>query len=1265
MFGGIKTILFFCFASVIVTLLAVWNAPVIALIAGILVALLAVGYAIFFRHKHRFFRLGAAVTSCWLTIRFHDIFAFLEYGDSTAFFFLKDNASSGFDACVLTLILALLSFDLFLDSKSFIKEVFGNLRALAMVQQQEVNDHGMATQVTAGDNSPVTINQTTNVAKGFDASVDEAAGFTKTQPNVAIRKLGSLQLQASGPRQKYRIHANMGNAFYAKGDHEQAAIHFLKAYDHAPGDEKGMAYRALSYLLAGDRANAKTFAASTLDTFPNSELANSVLIQVNADNTATQELFEKLPTPLKSSEEILLGAYVRSSVLNEFDFCETVCRRLVSINSQCSQYKSYLGGCLINKGTLAKQAEIRLSAQQVREVLIDGIEMMSQAIHGDGFATKETQAENRFRRAVGHNLIGETDLARADFLAAVELAPKNHDIGYQFGLFLTNNDETDKALTVFETCSDLIGAKLMTARILHNRAQDGDFVRAIEILDPLLDLPCSHDHRDRFEVAQNYSRALLKMSGVNEALDFLHAVNNVDGVTKEILLALLSYDSGDLEASSAYANGVVDQAVEKPSQLVNMYLGQLLFNLRHYEEAIEVLKPVVTPSSFETGTDLILECASLAKDFKFILDFVRELRANGNANLHAIELEIATLEELNEFDPALDLLDVAIKESPDSFFAKTLRVRRSLIGLIKNRPELVESDEAMLPAVGEAAVSLSCQVARILAEGPSPISGARYAYELLRQNFGEFEPHLCMAFLFGVGDESFPEDEVGDTVKIGCAVRFRIEGEDVDEWLVIEDSPNPLMLRNEIAPDSEIAKDLLGKKVGDKFYRRKNSIQDRVGKINLIWGKLRFRKWDSLLGSEKRFPGREFGMSFTTPTLKNGEIDTQAFLKMLSRVDDPIRELNSMAKRLPVTVSMFANHTGRSVFEAVMHYITTPDLFIHCCSGQGEERDHAVAAVEEHEAIVVDSSALTTLYTTNAFRDVSNLTDKRLLITETAIGQFQVLAGAGSHLWAKRTSSSLSGRPVFIEKSDEEVENAKAIFAEFLDWIETNFEVVGGIGQADLPADFRQKTEHVLGAEAVESIGVMRSQNAVLWTDDIGVATFANQDLQAPRVWTDVMLEWLCDKGQLESGRLTRIKLDLVHLGYRFTRLGNDDFIKALELAELNPMSYPLNGVIDWFHNSRINANATLSFAQLILTRVWRDAILGHQPINVTRALIRSIRKRPDATELLNLLRFSVPSLFEIDTIAAANCRDAIDRETQWIDRRSTLVLPGDPDWFV
>lgn len=118
-----------------------------------------------------------------------------------------------------------------------------------------------------------------------------------------------------------------------------------------------------------------------------------------------------------------------------------------------------------------------------------------------------------------------------------------------------------------------------------------------------------------------------------------------------------------------------------------------------------------------------------------------------------------------------------------------------------------------------------------------------------------------------------------------------------------------------------------------------------------------------------------------------------------------------------------------------------------------------------------------------------------------------------------------------------------------------------------------------------------------------------------------------------------------------------------MDQSEFDPNSSPLLELLEWFYKNHVDLRYAARLAIQMLMRVWDNSDLGHKPIQLTKALMRSIGKRNDGYQVFQMLYQLIGPAFSVNVVAAKACHDAIISEIQLLDRKSTLILPGDVDW--
>lgn len=1122
-----------------------------------------------------------------------------------------------------------------------------------------------------GDNNVVHI-QNNEARKDFNPEIDTAASFLKkSKPDIAIEHLERLKRQywdRMSDRERFRILANMGHAYSQKDQHRKAAKFFIEAKGFQENDEQALALEAAAHLYLGDDHKARQLAEKVLERFPSSEIATAVMIKTIPDDRPISEVMRDIPSELKSSMEVLGGlfsyAFRRDDIYEAIDFG----RQLVSIDDTSIVCNLQLASALVRKASLCRQQIIAVSSEEIRSDLMEAIKSLTNVIKNDSVSSKATISSARYYRAIAYDFSGNDDLAEADFRAALECPEVDKGIYYQFGLFLIRQEKTDEALVMFEHASTPdgdIGPSLLRAKLLIQSSNTIDQEEAIHLLEELNKRIDILDERDRFDIIDALVSAYLKCRTSEDA--DLYLTNEKDKISDASYLtiaAAFKQSCGDSDESKAFAQKAAEAIQDDTPKEVSFILGNLLAELEEYDLAVDVLKPITTCQSMDSQINLVLECARQAEDFSFIIEFCKELRITGNATPFTLECELIVLERLSNFGSALSIIEEYLNSPGDEQFAKVLRVRKSMIGKRLGREELVEYSLQKLPSVADVPVQVGVIVAMILSDGENPLQGAEYAYELLRNNYEDSRAHRCLVEVLGVSEDvgriSLPTP---DKVAPGCAVRYSEEKGD-DHWVILEDSDLPNFSRNEIAPDSYLGKELIDKKIGDEFYLRRDVVQNRIAKIDKIINKMEYRKWDILDNWEDRFHEEYFVRKYEFPKTPDGDFDVHEFLKSLERLNEGRKQIDNLVQEHSISASIHAQMANLSILESVLDLSHDEKLPVRCCRGTDEEYTVAYNTMSAMQGVVIEGSALATLYWTGVFKRLDGININTLVTARTVEIFINILRDRYSRFWSKNFITMGRRGAIPSEKTDETIDAAKTYLQDFISWIEECCEVRDATSLADFSREKRDELTKMIGPEATEAIALARSEELPLWTDDFIVADLSKEILQDRRLWSELMFEKFTDDELISLREANQFKVSLIDAGYHFTRVNKEMVEIALEAAHWDPTVRPLSSMIKWLNISGVKQLGALQIGCQMLAQTQKGAALAHQKSTVFHRIVQSLSERSDGIETLNYLLSCLNEVFSLDPLSKRECIAIIQQELVYKARERRVILPGDTEWF-
>ncbi len=150
------------------------------------------------------------------------------------------------------------------------------------------------------------------------------------------------------PRQRFRVLANIGGAYFEAGDPLQAGQYFIDAAVHQPDAADAVAKLAVGYELIGDRDKARSIATTNSERFPDSCELTALLIRT-APRTATALALEaQLDSRCLQHAEVQIALALRAESEHDLECGLRCARRAVKIAPEWIFARMLLAQILIN-----------------------------------------------------------------------------------------------------------------------------------------------------------------------------------------------------------------------------------------------------------------------------------------------------------------------------------------------------------------------------------------------------------------------------------------------------------------------------------------------------------------------------------------------------------------------------------------------------------------------------------------------------------------------------------------------------------------------------------------------------------------------------------------------------------------------------------------------------------------------------------------------------------------------------------------------------
>ncbi len=946
-----------------------------------------------------------------------------------------------------------------------------------------------------------------------DTEIDEIFRYVKRgEPHTAVELYERIEQREGNrltPRLKYRVRANIGNAYYSMGEMDKAAEQYLQAA--ALRDTRdALAFRIMAYVLRREYPIAHGLARQLCEQEPSFGRAHWLLIASLPEGTSLEEAESLIPDALLNDAEV-------AGALGGLAFEQDLVEKAVEYGRRAVHGAPEWPYGLVNlSGALLKRERLRALPDVDRGLIPESRESMQEAESLLNEAIQLIPASDPAKllpaaylnRASARRLLGKTTEAGEDIRESHRRNPGEPEIAVVMAAMLDHEGHRDQAIALLESLPALAShqrASFLLAVLLRERGTDGDRKKAVAVLQPWMQRLPALSESDRSDVV-----GLLAMlfSDLAQPQDARNAVESVpqellDSGCRETILARILFNAGDKEGARSALGLAITQLMDRGVWEYRREAAILAHSLGDYQLSLLLWRTIVTPKLFNSDTQRALVTARLAQDDGYILTLCRALRANGIVTRHVYESEADVLIRCHEHREAISLMQEWLTAHPDD---KIMRLNLSSLAIERNFPELVETDAVKLPSVSElTAAEAGAVVYHVLRHGPDAMLAANYAYDLWRKfpDVQAAQHTLIRAVLDpSPGKPTFAPPE---RIDADSSVRYQEVASGRLLVAVIEPGLTPSVTRHEYAPDHGLAEAMLGKAVGETF-----SFQGHDYKIISIESKIVYRARECLEGFEEAFPNnpsiRRFTVSPNLGTIAEPKAALGEVYQYLEEEHERQTAVEGLYAQQGIPIASVAQLLGRSVLETMGYLAESRHLGVRC-SPEGEPLwQQSAIIVREANCIVLDETAIASLFLLGVHARLRDL-PFRCIVTEASLHQLRELRS--KHDPGTERAGYLGfhdGRPVFRESSREQEALWAAQLDELIITIAHDCEVVGGSAVLDLPHDQRTALTRMLGAGAVHAIAIARQRKAPLWTDDLVVAVMAAQSWGVESVWTQSVL---------------------------------------------------------------------------------------------------------------------------------------------------------------
>ena len=1088
----------------------------------------------------------------------------------------------------------------------------------------------------------------------IDALIDEARiHITPKDAQIAVMLLNRLQRTRGGDLSdwhRFRIFTNLGASSLMLGKGEAAARHFLDAAPLRPGDDLAVANEVLAYHLLLQDKETRDKAAVAVERFPNSARIRSLWIQSAPPERTYEELLTATPEHLRKDAEIACALCRRAMLAGQLERGIEHAKDAVADKPKWSQTHLLLAQAHFARVVIATKA---LKAEDRDATLTTSMSVADDAISAaddegvpyvkaQAFALKTDIALIRGQKQEAAHFALESFAADPSELSGRLAMAQSH--------FSMGN--VDDGIRVLEDARAQSGSaanvSVMLGQALLNRGAPQDVSRAFDVFSTANIARLERELVDPMTIGA--IRALARAERFGDVPGYIARPEVADSPTLVAAInAFVSIRRRLPEETGKFLDQAIASRRPTDTRSATDFLARILLEAGRHSDALPLLQELFDTGGPTFDASLLLECAQRLGKEQVILDTCQALHDRGVRDWDLREFESQYLEE-RDYQKAIARLQEFIAANPDHFVA---RLRLAMIAMRYGLSDIAPLAESTLPPPDQLPMRYAVPAVRVLQWQSQSTLAVDYAYRVLRAHTSEIDAHK--AYLASLMTGARPDIPAAmDEVAVGSAVEYAEKSDAPAGWFVLENTDRPISEFEEINASSEIAKELLGKKVGDTFVLAKSPIKNRVGKITQILSKYT-RRFQAIGGQmELKFPDQTIIRTLHVPPPEKVTVaDIQPMLDTIKARSEMVTKLREIYRTAAITLNMYGAKLGNGACEALFDLATSEDDFVRCAYANA--LGPAITNLGTKSTVVLDLVALTTLRLLGITRQVLTSGGFRFVITAATRTELQEQRAKARFAMPHGMMFYKDGQHYMTETTAEQSEREKVAFEEWMQCVESNTTVVSVPEVAALDSERRKSLENVFGWEGLEAAFAALAPGWILWTDDLVLAEAAKFELGVERVWTQALVEHLALRGLIDRAVADEAHAKLMGFNYQVTQFRGSVIVAALRVSNGSLDRFPMPQMIEVFKPLAVDSanrnTALLMLGEFVLT-LSLEPLLPETKCLATKALLDAFPTDAATKAQLEAIRVQCAHLMRLDPRGQADFLTCFE---QW--KRSKLTL--------
>lgn len=1061
----------------------------------------------------------------------------------------------------------------------------------------------------------------------FDADISAAKEEIERRDfSLAKQRLSRLRRdkwERLADEQRFLVLANLGHIEAAKNLPQQGSALMLEAILYAKGTLKNREVEANAYSLRNDRQKTYELASALKIEHPESWKATMFLIHSAPYSEKFDDLLARATIQDLLRQEVLLALAYRALSTRLYEIGRKYATDAVdATDTPWPITKLTLAQCISHNVLLGSGAKpVEGFSEDDKKLLERADDIFKEAVTGakerdEGYIAAQALIE---RAGIAERL-GDEKSARPLVEEAYRLAPDDPNAQGAYATLLQRMGDTDRAIAIVEQAPlEPIGGggfKRQLAELLLSRSRGDDEQRAANLLKEISLANDPLTPHFRYSTFIEALGVLAKVGRISEGQVLIDAATPemLSPVARLAITARMFWLMKDAVSAKSCLDAARDQLTDDSVETEIEIMAATLSAIGEYRDALALWRRISGVHN-PLATHHAMVCARRLGDHAATLELCRTMREDGTDDEESVQVEADLLLD-DDFEGAIAVLKSFLDRHPDS---AAIRLRISYVAIERGRADLLQRPSDALPEIETISPYFARAVTYFLKYTRRHEEALRYGYDVLHRYFDDVDAHRAYMLLFvPLGP---PIDFATlDRVAPGSAVEYLEDATDTPRWHVIEDVLKPDSKLNEYPPDHPISQALLGKMVGDIVALAPGRISDRPATVKQILSKYVYRYQCCMNELQIRFPEATELQSMHLSRGANGELDISELQATLERQLAGKQQAIEAYSAQPLPLHFVAEILGKSTFEAVLHLAYDPKSIVRCAPKNQQQRQSAEIGLTTAAEIVLDLSAIATLFLCDALDLIPKL-NLPIIISQGCAEELDRIMGK-THDGSPRAGLHFAWQDekiVGIQVTEQLQAERDQYFAKQLEKIRAIAAVEPCRELSSMDEETKKPLIAIFGRHGTQSILLAKKPGRVLWSDDFVQSSIAVKEYGARVAWTELVVANLETKGLVTRKEAVAAVTTLLGYRYEVLIITPAIFVESARRAGWDKRTSPFSEALAPFVNLRVTENI---FAIIggIASEAIREVADNKERTLIIRCFLETIAERRDGIRVLGLI---------------------------------------------